>query len=90
MQSPGVDPIIGPAERMLAPAWIIVGGKTGALEVIEPLHGQHQPVFALLYQAIQQSHIIDFVRLKAAHRIKLRRRGLEECFLFIVFFKSSA
>lgn len=89
MQSPGVDPIISPTERMLAPAWIVVRGKPGALEIIEPLHSQDQPVLALLHQAIQQSNIIDFVRLKAAHRIKLRCRGLEERLLFIVFFKFS-
>lgn len=90
MQSPGVYPIIGPAERVFTPAWIIVRGKASALEVVEPLHGQYQPVLALFYQAIQQSNIIDFIRLKAAHRIKLRCRGLEERFLFIVFFKFSA
>lgn len=90
MQPPGVDPVIGPAQRVFAPAWIIVGGQSSALEVIQPLHRQNQPFFALLYQAIQQSNIDDFISLKTAHRIKLRRRWLEERFLFIIFFKFSA
>lgn len=72
MQPPGVDPVIGPAERVFAPAWVIVGGKTSALEVVEPVHGQDQPLLALLYQAIQESYVDDFIGLKAAHGVKLR------------------
>jgi hypothetical protein len=52
MQPPGVNPVIGPAERVFAPAWIIVGGQSSALEVIEPVHGQDQPFLALLYQTV--------------------------------------
>jgi hypothetical protein len=90
VQTWGIDPVIGTDEGVLAPGRVIGGRQSGALEVIEAVHRQHQPLFPFADQAIKQVNIGYFVRLEAAHRVEFRRGGLEERFLFVVFFKFSA
>src|SRR6185312_858513 len=47
-----VNPVVGAAERVLAPRRVVFRGESGAFEVVQPTHRQHQPVFALLHHPV--------------------------------------
>jgi hypothetical protein len=87
MQTRRVDPIVSADEGMLAPARVIRRRQASALEVIETVHSEHQPLFTLAHEAVKQVNIGNFVRLEAAHRVQFRCRGLKERLLLIVLFQ---
>src|SRR5262249_23692114 len=47
-----VDPVIRAAQSVLAPGRIFLGRQSSPLEMVQPPHRQHQPVFALLDHAV--------------------------------------
>ena len=47
-----VYPVVGAAQRVLAPRGVVLGSKAGALEVIQPAHGDGEPIVALLDKAV--------------------------------------
>jgi hypothetical protein len=90
MQAPGVNPVIRAAQRVFAPARVVVWRQPCPLEIIQAVHGEDEPFFALPHQAIKQFNGRDIVVLKAPHGIQLSSRGLELCFLFVVLLQFAA
>ena len=79
-----VDPVVRAAQRVLAPCRVVFRREAGALEVVQPAHRQHQPVFALLHHAVEQVHSGHAAALQALDGGQLIWRGAERRLFRIV------
>src|SRR5579859_617200 len=72
-----VNPVICATQRMLTPRRIVFWREARSLEVVQPAHRQHEPVFALLHHSIEQVLPRHAALLHALDSVKLIGRRAE-------------